>query len=189
MPDKNLLEERSNEFDRVVSNCIFSDQEGNKFGAEPGIQNTLNVLQSAKERKASVYVVGNGGSAAVASHILTDFINVAGLRASVLHDPSLLTCMTNDYGYENAFSNVLKKIGSTNDVLIAISSSGNSMNIRNAASCMKEIGGEVITLTGFAEDNFLRQMGDLNIWLNSSRYGLVEIGHLFLLHHLSDRLA
>jgi D-sedoheptulose 7-phosphate isomerase len=63
------------------------------------------------------------------------------------------------------------------------------MNIRNAVTQMKSSGGTVITLTGFKPDNPLRQMGDLNIWLDSHDYGFVEIGHQFVLHNMSDRFG
>jgi D-sedoheptulose 7-phosphate isomerase len=96
--------------------------------------------------------------------------------------------MSNDYGYENSFSEPLSNLAKENDLLIAISSSGRSANIRNAVISIKEAGGYAITLSGFGQDNPLRSMGDLNVWLDSNSYGLVEIGHLFYLHYLSGRL-
>ena len=75
-----------------------------------------------------------------------------------------------------------------NDMLIGISSSGNSQNIRNAAAKIRELGGSAITLSGFAFDNPLRKLGDLNVWLDSRDYGMVEIGHQFVLHNIADRL-
>ena len=99
------------------------------------------------------------------SHILTDFINVAGLRASTLHEPSLITCMANDYGYENVFSTSLDKIAKKDDILIVVSSSGLSMNVVNGVNTMKRLGGKVLTFGGFNKDNTLRQLGDLNVWL------------------------
>ena len=96
--------------------------------------------------------------------------------------------MSNDYGYENSFSESLSTLAREKDLLIAVSSSGRSPNIHNAVKSVKKVGGEVITLSGFGHDNPLRSMGDLNIWLDSTSYGLVEIGHLFYLHYLSGRL-
>ena len=133
--------------------------------------------------------MGNGGSAAVASHALVDFINVAKIHTQVLHESSLITCMANDYGYENAYSRVLSTFMKSGDILIAISSSGKSVNICNAAKEAKKVGAKVITFTGFNEDNSLRRLGDINFWLNSNDYGYVEVGHQFILHNISDRFG
>ncbi len=97
--------------------------------------------------------------------------------------------MANDYGYENVFSTSLDKIAQTNDILIAVSSSGLSMNVVNGVKTMKRLGGKVLTFSGFDKDNTLRQLGDLNIWLGDHQYGRVEIGHFFILHHLADSLG
>ena len=149
----------------------------------------MKMLMGVRENRGSVYVIGNGGSASIASHAVIDFVHVAKLQAFTLHDSALLTCMANDYGYENAFARILSQVIKPGDALIAISSSGNSENIRNASVQVSENGGMVITLSGFAHDNPLRSMGDLNIWLDASDYGLVEIGHQFVLHNISDRFG
>jgi D-sedoheptulose 7-phosphate isomerase len=142
-----------------------------------------------RKNARNLYLVGNGGSAGVASHSATDFFNVAKLKAVTLHESALLTCMANDFGYENAFARMLSQMVQPGDVVIAISSSGNSPNIRNAATQARENGGTVVTLSGFASDNLLRSMGEINIWLDSNQYGLVEIGHQFILHNVSDRFG
>ena len=112
--------------------------------------------------------------------------NVAGLRASTLHESSPITCMANDYGYEDVLSTSLDKITKKHDILIAVNSSGHSMNVVNGVNTMKRLGGKVLTFSGFDKDNTLRQLGDLNVWLVDHQYGRVEIGHLFILHHLAD---
>ena len=185
--DFTLMEE-AGQFQAIVEKAEFSDHEGNSLDYEKGIQKNLGMLESLRDRGGNLFLVGNGGSAAVVSHILTDFINVAKLNARTLHESSLLSCMSNDYGYENSFSEPLSILARKNDLLIAISSSGRSPNIHNAVKSVKKAGGEAITLSGFGEDNPLRSMGDLNIWLDSTSYGLVEIGHLFYLHYLSGHL-
>jgi D-sedoheptulose 7-phosphate isomerase len=181
------LESRASEFSVVLAAAVAT---GRLAGGnvEAALRGTTELLMRLRERKGHLYVIGNGGSAGVAGHAVTDFMNVARLRAATLHDPSLLTCMANDYGYEAAFANILKTMAGPEDVLIAISSSGKSMNIRNAAVAMHQLGGTCITLSGFASGNPLRTMGDLNFWLDSSDYGMVEIGHQFILHNIADRL-
>jgi D-sedoheptulose 7-phosphate isomerase len=186
---KATLSASSNDFNRLIKNSRFTDNKGNELSHEKGTVEALKLLQATKEYAGNVYIVGNGGSAAVASHIYNDFCNMGGLRAVTLHEPSLLTCFSNDYGYENAYSSMLEKTARKNDLLIAISSSGQSNNIVNAAIAMRARQGAVITLTGFSENNPLRTIGELNFWVDSKNYGLVEIAHLFTLHHMSDQLA
>jgi D-sedoheptulose 7-phosphate isomerase len=181
------LESRVNEFGVVLAAAVATGRLAGG-GVEAALGGATELLTQLRARKGQLYVIGNGGSAGVASHAVTDFLNVGRLRAFTIHDPSLLTCMSNDYGYEVAFANILRTLASRDDVLIAISSSGKSMNIRNAAVAMHQLGGICITLSGFASGNPLRTMGDLNFWLDSSDYGMVEIGHQFILHNIADRL-
>ena len=187
MLSKFSLAEVAASFQALLEKVEFSHLDGEPFDCNDGIEKLSNILESARSRNANVFLVGNGGSAAVVSHVLTDFINVAGLRARTLHEPSLATCMSNDYGYKNIFSQPLSQLADKGDVLIAVSSSGRSINILNAVECMKKIGGEVVTLSGFDKNNHLRRLGNLNIWLPSHNYGLVEIGHLFVLHLIADQ--
>lgn len=182
------IKRRANEFSALLQSCAITTKDGASLGVEPGIMAALQRLTQVRS-SGSVYVIGNGGSAAVASHAVIDLINVAGLRAFTLHEPSVLTCIVNDYGYENAYSRLLQHMARPGDVLIAISSSGTSMNIRNAAKQVINNGGSVITLSGFLHDNPLRALGHINIWLNASDYGLVEVGHQFILHNMSDRFG
>ena len=144
-----------------------------------------SIMQLKKGNK--ILLAGNGGSAAIASHSVTDFLNVAKISAHTINDAAVLTCMANDYGYEDAFSRVLNTTIKKEDLLIAISSSGNSKNIINSVKTAKKLGAKVVTLSGFSSKNNLRVLGDVNIWSNSKDYGMVEVAHQFILHNLSDR--
>lgn len=187
---KNLsLDFCAEQFGALLGRSEFTGKNGALLEIEPGMSAAMQILSQVRKNQSSVYIIGNGGSAGVASHAVIDFVNVAKLRAFTLHDPALLTCMANDYGYENAFARIIAQTAKQGDVLIAISSSGNSKNIRNAAAQMADNRGAVITLSGFAANNPLRTLGDINIWLDSSDYGFVEIGHQFLLHNMSDRFG
>src|SRR3989338_4420316 len=177
------------QFGALLGRSEISGKNGDSLGVEPGMSAAMQVLAQIQKNLGSIYIIGNGGSAGVASHAVIDFINVAKSRAFPLHEPALLTCMANDYGYDKAFARILAQMAKPCDALIAISSSGNSMNIRNAAEQMALSGGKVITLSGFARNNPLRSLGDINIWLDSSDYGFVEIGHQFILHNMSDRFG
>lgn len=192
MSEKNTtgmaLTTRLSELQSTIASMQITDASAKPLDTERAIQQFMDMLRDLRRRNGSLYLIGNGGSAAVASHSVTDFVNVAHLRATTLHDSSLITCMANDYGYENAFARILSTLAGPLDGLIAISSSGKSPNICNAASKVRELGGFVVTLSGFSPDNPLRALGNLNLWLNSRDYGMVEIGHLFALHNVADRL-
>lgn len=180
-------EEKINQFAELMAAIEVTDGKTAVMSAEEGIAAGMDLLDQAKQQKRRVFVIGNGGSAAVASHIVNDFVNCGHLKATVIHDASLFSCMANDHGYEQAYARILEVQADPGDVLVAISSSGNSENIRNAADAMHQKGGKVMTLSGFKEKNPLRAMGEVNFWLPSEHYGYVEIGHLFILHHLLDR--
>lgn len=182
------LRGRLSSFCEVIDSLAITNLDGGLSDAESAMAALLDLLIDLRKNERMLFVLGNGGSAAVASHAVTDFLNVGKLRATTVHDSSLITCMSNDYGYESAYGRILETLARPGDALIAISSSGRSPNIAQAVRSMRERGGHTITLSGFAPDNLLRGLGDHNLWLDSSDYGFVEIGHQFLLHNLADRM-
>jgi D-sedoheptulose 7-phosphate isomerase len=182
------LDARTAEFQRVLMSMEVTDGLGEARAAEAGLLSLVEMLEELRSRAGCLYVVGNGGSAAVASHAVTDFLKFGKLRATTLHDASLMTCMANDYGYDVAYARVLRSLACADDTLVAISSSGQSANIRYAAEEMRNLNATVVTLSGFSANNPLRSLGNINVWLDSDDYGIVEIGHQFVLHNLSDRL-
>jgi len=132
----------------------------------------------------NTYLIGNGGSQAVASHIATDLMKFRKIPAHALTDPALMSCLANDYGYENALREAIDRYITAGDCLICISSSGRSKNIIKAAAFAQSRGAYVVTFTGFDADNPLRQIGDCNYWVPSHNYGVVEIAHLTILHSI-----
>lgn len=146
------------------------------------------LIENLEKTLGKVIVVGNGGSAAIASHVSIDLTKAANIKSINFNESSLLTCFANDYGYENWVSNALNFYADSNDVVILISSSGQSKNIINAADKAKKIGLSVITLSGFLENNPLRKMGDVNLWVNSSEYNIVESVHQIWLLSIVDYL-
>ena len=147
----------------------------------------IGSLRGGFDVGARAFVIGNGGSAAIASHVAND-MNTAGIRAMALNDASALTCLSNDFGYEHVFSKQLEWHGKRGDTLIAISSSGESINIIMAVEAAIKTGMFVVTLSGFAPDNDLRSRGDLNFYVPSSSYGFVEMAHHVILHAITDEL-
>jgi D-sedoheptulose 7-phosphate isomerase len=135
-----------------------------------------------------IIVVGNGGSAAMASHVCVDFTKAAGIRAINFNEADLITCFANDYGYEHWVAKALEAYSDSGDLAILISSSGKSKNILNAAEKAKSIGLSVITVSGFLQDNPLRKIGNLNLWADSSEYNIVEMTHHIWLVAIIDFL-
>lgn len=175
-------------FSSVIENTCFTTKSYDIISIDHGMQAAIAILNDCRNKSGTVYIVGNGGSAAIASHAAIDFINMDKMRAISMLDPAVTTCISNDYGYEYIYSKQLMQFIKKEDVLIAISSSGKSQNIINAVSVAENVGVKSITLSGFSENNPLRQMGDYNIWLHSNNYGQVEIGHAFILHYITDQL-
>jgi D-sedoheptulose 7-phosphate isomerase len=141
------------------------------------------------KQSGDIYFIGNGGSNAICSHMLEDYAKIAGFRTFSFTDAALITCFSNDYGYENAMAEWLKIYMKENDTLVAISSSGNSKNIIHAANTAKEHKAHVITLSGFKEANPLRQLGDVNYYLPIENYGVVECFHQVILHSMLDEFV
>ena len=113
----------------------------------------------------------------MASHVAVDFTKQAGIRTVNFKEADLITCFANDYGYENWVARAIKFYGDGGDLSILISSSGSSANMLNAACTAKKLGMQVITFTGFDENNPLKQSGDLNFWVDSRAYNVVENTH------------
>ena len=148
----------------------------------------LAVKLTAAAKARTVYFIGNGGSAGIASHMAADFMKNGGFKAMCFNDPALLTCLGNDLGYENVFSEPVRRFAQAGDLLFAISSSGRSSNIINAAMQANVSGMVVVTLSGFDRDNPLRKLGTINFYVPSHAYGVVEISHLAICHEILDRV-
>lgn len=146
----------------------------------------LDALYRVKNIQGKVYLIGNGGSAGIASHFSIDILNVLKIPSFTFYDSSQLTCLANDYGYEKIFSTPLSIALKEGDLLIAISSSGNSSNILEGVKTAKSLGTKIITFSGFSEENPLKKLGDINFWANSKEYGIVETIHFFWLHTIID---
>jgi D-sedoheptulose 7-phosphate isomerase len=134
-------------------------------------------IKAVSKAGHKLIIAGNGGSAAMASHVAVDFTKAAGIRAINFNEADLLTCFANDYGYEWVFEKAVEFYGDSGDLLILISSSGSSANVLNAAKRAKELNMCVLTFSGFKSDNPLRKLGDINFWVDSKAYNIVEMTH------------
>ena len=176
--DKEFLKTYFDEFQKV-----FSDY-----------SSTLDQLIDLKNRiiktnnnSGKVIIVGNGGSAAIASHFSVDLTKNAKVRSINFNESDLITCFANDYGFENWISMAIEFYAEKEDLVILISSSGKSQNMLNAADKAKELGiSNLITFSGFSNKNPLSQKGDINFWVNSEAYNFVENIHQIWLLSLVD---
>ena len=134
-------------------------------------------IEAVSQEGKKLIIAGNGGSAAMASHVSVDFTKAAGIRAINFNEADLLTCFSNDYGYERVFEKAVEFYGDEGDLLILISSSGSSTNVVNAAERAKELNIDVITFSGFDSNNSLRELGRINFWVDSKAYNIVEMTH------------
>jgi D-sedoheptulose 7-phosphate isomerase len=162
---------------------------GTRMEFDQAVNWVMNRARFVHSTGNKLIFVGNGGSAAIASHMATDYSKNGGVRSLALNDPSMLTCLGNDLGYERVFAKQIELHARTGDLLFAISSSGGSANILNAVDAAQAAGCSVITLSGFKVDNALRRKGEVNFYIASDRYGFVEIGHLTICHAILDFLC
>lgn len=170
----------------VLLRVEATDGAGNRLPFEQGFADGVELIRAQTGRGRKVIFIGNGGSAAIASHQAVDYWKNGGMRAIAFNDSSLLTCIGNDYGYAQVFEKPVEMFADEGDVLIAISSSGRSENIHRGARAARERQCRVITMSGFAPDNPLRPMGELNFFVPARSYGQVEITHLAICHAFVD---
>ena len=154
-------------------------------------ENLIKIKEMLLDIKTSgnkVIIAGNGGSAAMASHVSVDFTKQGGVRTINFNEADLITCFANDYGYDKWVGKAIQFYGDEGDMVILISSSGSSKNMVNAAQIAKKAGMTVVTFTGFSSDNLLMQQGALNFWVNSKAYNIIENTHQIWLLLICDLL-
>ena len=150
------------------------------------VEQSVHLIQKSINNKSKVYIVGNGGSASIASHVSVDFAKVARVPSSTFNNSNLITCFANDYMYENWVVEAIKAYTNINDLIILISSSGTSKNIVNAAQYCKDNNIDLITLSGFNKDNPLSTLGNVNFHIESTEYNYIEMSHHIILLALVD---
>lgn len=169
----------------AIDDSEYSNQHGRITESE-AFETFIGLLRKIEASQGIVYVIGNGGSAGIASHFSNDLMKALKISSQTLYDTNLLTCLANDFGYEHVFSYPLDRLLKPADLLVALSSSGKSPNILNAVHVARAKQANVVTFSGFSYDNPLKKLGDLNFWVKRSHYGLVEIAHFFFLHTIID---
>jgi D-sedoheptulose 7-phosphate isomerase len=172
----------------ALKKAEVTDRLSKSIPLEAGCEWVRKVAHETHDAGNKIIFIGNGGSAGIASHLAIDFSKNGGLRALAFNDPSALTCLGNDLGYENVFAKQLDFHARSGDLLIAISSSGRSPNILEAVKVARGRDCNVVTYSGFTESNDLRRTGDINFYVraNKNEYGFVEVAHLALCHAVLD---
>ena len=179
-------------FDNLTSqlqSIKIADQTGKSLEFFQGLETVAQLIVEQTRSGKKLIFIGNGASASIASHMSTDYWKNGGMRAIAFNDSSLLTCISNDYGYEHVFEKPIEMFADEGDILMAISSSGKSENIFRAAKAARAKKCSVITFSGFAPDNPLSQLGDYNFYVSSPDYGPVEIIHLSICHCICDTIV
>lgn len=148
----------------------------------------IDLFSQIKHHGKQVFFIGNGGSAAISSHMTADFMKNGGMNTYSLYDSAVTTCMGNDYGYKHVFDRPLGFLGQEGSLLVAISSSGNSENIISAIDTAITNKMVVLTLTGFRKDNIIKSKGNYNIYVPIEEYGKVETIHNLILQQVVDEI-
>ena len=147
---------------------------------------SADLIQQTRDKGGKIILAGNGGSAAMASHVAVDFTKNASIRAINFNEADLITCFANDYGYENWVEQALKFYADENDLVILISSSGNSENIIRAAQYAKEQNATIVGFSGMKSNNRLRSFCDFDFWVDNMSYNIIENIHSIWLTIICD---
>ena len=150
------------------------------------LKKTKDIFVQTSRKGGKVIIVGNGGSAAIASHVSVDLTKNARIRSVNFNESDLITCFANDYGYERWVEKSVDFYADKKDTLVLISSSGKSMNMINACKTAKRKKIKVISLTGHSKNNPLSKISDLSLWINSKAYNYIENTHQLWLLTICD---
>ena len=184
------MNQRASSYFKCLGDLLLSmqvtDGKGIVLPLDEGASKAFEIVLSVQSNSGKVMVIGNGGSAAIASHMQNDLCKAAGMRAMVFDQTPLLTALSNDDGYGCVYERPVELWAEAGDLLVAISSSGKSENILRAVRAAAARECQIITLSGFDSDNPLRRLGDVNFYVSSSEYGYVESAHSVITHFLTD---
>lgn len=172
--------------ERLTLTEIWNGTERRCQDYNEGIKLLVDTFTEHKKQKTQLFFIGNGGSSAIASHMTADFMKNGGMNTYSLYDNAVTTCMGNDYGYEFIFSRPMEFLLRKGDLVVVISSSGNSANIISAIETARKRQATIITFTGFESDNKAKQMGDVNVYVPCRKYGIVESIHNLILQQIVD---
>lgn len=172
----------------TMDDIAVTDRQGHRLDFFLGLDRAAALIKERTGVGNKLMFIGNGASAAISSHMATDFWKNGGMRAVAFNDGALLTCISNDFGYEQVFAKPIDRFADPGDILVAISSSGQSPNILLGVEAARRQGCRSLTLSGFKPDNPLRSLGDYNFYVPAHQYGPVEILHHAVCHCLLEAM-
>jgi D-sedoheptulose 7-phosphate isomerase len=170
-----------------LGRLAITDRRGQSLGAAEGFSQWVDLTYEVHKNGRNIFLVGNGASAAMASHFAADACKNGGLRAQTFNDAPLMTCAGNDLAFDQIFALPLARFARPGDMLVSISSSGASPNIVRALERAQDMQLRIVTLSGRRSDNPSRSFGDVNVYVPCDRYGWVESGHHVILHYWLDQ--
>ena len=171
----------------ALAKLVITSTSGEELTHDQGFQALCDLSSKLVENGCRKYFMGNGASAAFANHMALDWSKNGGIASHSFASSSLLTAMGNDLGFDEVFSAPLGYYSKKGDLLVTISSSGNSANIIKSIEVAREKGMHVVTFSGLKPCNQSRKMGDLNFYIPAKTYGIVECAHQVLLHVWLDK--
>jgi len=171
----------------ALRGLLVTDREGRDIQTADGFAHWVAMTHDTDARGGQLFMIGNGGSAGMASHMVTDALTNGRLRAIAMTDPTLLTATANDLSFDDVFAVQVERLGRAGDLLIALSCSGNSPNIVKAMDAARSHGLQTVTVTAMKADNTCRARGDLNFYVPLARYGLAQSAHQIILHYWFDQ--
>jgi D-sedoheptulose 7-phosphate isomerase len=149
----------------------------------------IDLTMSIREKKKTIFLIGNGASASMASHVAADLAKNGHVHTEVFSDLSLITAIANDISYDEVFAEPLRRRMRKGDMVVAISSSGRSNNVLRATDEAKKSEGVVVTLSAMGPDNPLLKKGLINFYVPAVTYGLAETSHAAILHYWIDKIV
>lgn len=170
---------------RVFDRIEVTGKDAVRYTFDEGMAKAVDLVLTLRSGGKAL-LIGNGGSAAIVSHMHNDLSKMVGVRAMCLTETPLMTALANDHGYDTVFRRPVGMWADKGDLLIAVSSSGESNNIVSAAIEAQGRGCRLLTMTGFLPGNRLRLLGDINIYVPDSTYGYVEMTHSVIGHCITD---
>lgn len=179
---QNYYEKYRNDFNEAMGKMAVSDERGVSLDADTALGQWVDRSEEVRKKRGVFFLCGNGASATIAEHLSHDCFQNADFLTQTCAETSHITAISNDISYENVFSYRIGKTLQKGDMLITISSSGNSPNIIKAIETAKEKGAFVVTLSGKKPDNQSRQLGNFNFYIPLSTYGMVESAHAMVMH-------
>ena len=171
----------------ALRDVAVTDQSGRSVPTADGFEQWVALSHAVNERGNTAYFIGNGGSAGIASHMAADACKNGKIRALAFNDIAMMTATANDVAFDQIFALPIARLARPGDMVVSISSSGNSPNILRGLEQARQAQLHIVTLSGWNADNGSRSLGDLNFYIGASRYGWIESAHLLILHFWLDQ--